>query len=149
MTKIEKFEDLKCWQESRKLVRQVFLVCAKGDLAREFTLVNQMKRATLSVMNNIAKGYSRYNQNDFIRFLNYAQSSSQEIKSLLYVLKDMKLLPEAKTQSLQKQCDKTKGLISDLVKHLNRTSRRNNQVRDQQSVYQPRMQDEWDLPNES
>lgn len=118
MAKIEKFEDLRCWQEARKLVKNIFLISTRGELAKEFTLTNQLKRASLSAMTNIAEGFSRYHKKDFIRFLDYAQSSLQEVRSQLYVVHDLELLPQDKIAKLQKQCDKTKKLTLGLLKHV-------------------------------
>ena len=85
MSKIEKFEDLRCWQESRKLVNQIFDLIEQPKMSKEFELANQLKRAAVSVMANIAEGFNRYHKKEFIRFLDYAQSSAQEVKSLLYI----------------------------------------------------------------
>ena len=121
MTEIKRFEDLKCWQEARILVKQIFSMAARSELSQEYTLVNQLKRASLSAMTNIAEGFSRCHKKDFIRFLDYSQSSSQEVKSLLYVVHDMKLMSDNHIKAIQKQCEKTKKLTLGLLKHIKET----------------------------
>ncbi len=90
MAKIERFEDLRCWQEARTLTRDVYRLASEGPLARDFRLRNQLTVAAVSVMTNIAEGFARYHRGDFIRFLDYAQSSAAEVKSLLYVVLDQR-----------------------------------------------------------
>lgn len=57
MAKVNKFEDLRCWQEARKLVKEIYLVAEEGKLAKDFDTKSQIKRASLSCMNNIAEGF--------------------------------------------------------------------------------------------
>src|SRR5688572_9289537 len=83
MSKIEKFEDLKCWQAARKLVKEIYTMSSIGKLERDFETRNQLRRAALSSMNNIAEGFSRFGTKEFIRFLNISQSSVQEVQSMI------------------------------------------------------------------
>lgn len=151
MTEIKRFEDLKCWQEARVLVKHIFLLAARGELAKEFTLTNQLKRASLSMMNNIAEGFSRYHKNDFIRFLDYSQSSSEEVKSLLYVIRDLDMMPEDKVDRLQKQCEKTRKLTLGLLKHVKKTLSEYNRdsVREEELKYELSTDTNWHLPEET
>lgn len=137
MTEIKQFEDLKCWQEARVLVKHIFLLATRGELAKEFTLTNQLKRASLSVMNNIAKGFSQGHKHDFIRFLDYSQSSAQEVKSQLYVVSDLEMLPAKQLAQMQKQCEKTRKLTLVLLNHLKESlSDRGNTLRDEEQPYE-------------
>lgn len=118
MSKIERFEDLKCWQAARKLVREVFISSEQGKLAKDFDLKSQFKRAALSSMNNIAEGFGRYSNKDFIRFLDTSQSSVQEIQSMLYVISDLEYLPQEKIDLIRSLAAETKNLTLALVKYL-------------------------------
>ena len=96
MSKINRFEDLKCWQVSRQLVNEVYRVAEVGTLSKDYDTKSQIKRAALSTMNNIAEGFGKFSNKEFIRYLDTAQSSACEVKSILYVLLDMNYLNEEK-----------------------------------------------------
>ena len=86
MPKVERFEDLRCWQEARKLVKEVYLISETGKLAKDFDTKSQLKRAALSVMNNIAEGFGKYSSKEFIHYLDIAHNSVSEVKSILYYM---------------------------------------------------------------
>ena len=69
MAKVERFEDLVCWQEARKLVKEIYLISEEGKLSRDFDTKSQLKRAALSSMNNIAEGFGKFSNREFIHFL--------------------------------------------------------------------------------
>lgn len=113
---IQKFEDLECWQLSRKLVNSVFDVCDAGKLARDFDLRSQFRRAALSSMNNIAEGFGRRkSQLEFIRFLDYAQGSCCEVRSITYVLEDRNYLEVEKIALIRDQSEKVKIKTLSLI----------------------------------
>lgn len=118
MGKIERFEDLKCWQAARKLVKEVFISSEQGIIAKDFDLKSQFRKAALSSMNNIAEGFGRYSSKDFIRFLDISQSSVQEIQSMLYVISDLDYLAEEKINVIRSLAAETKNLTLALVKYL-------------------------------
>lgn len=74
MAKVERFEDLRCWQEARVLVKEIYLLSENGKLEKDFDTRSQLRRAALSVMNNIAEGFGRYSNKEFIRYLDIANS---------------------------------------------------------------------------
>ena len=121
MAKIEKYEDLRCWQQARKLVNTVYDLIENPGLKNEFELSDQLKRASISVMTNIAEGFSRYHKKDFIRFLDYAQSSAQEVKSLLYIAADQEMIDPEKVIEAQDHCDYCQALILALLKHIRKS----------------------------
>jgi four helix bundle protein len=92
MGKIERFEDLKCWQQARKVVNLVYDVCDTERISKDFTTKDQIKRAALSSMNNIAEGFGRFSNKEFIRFLEISESSAMETRSMLYILIDRKYI---------------------------------------------------------
>jgi four helix bundle protein len=120
--KIEQFEDLRCWQEARELTRCVYGLCAIDPIRSDYRLRNQLTGAALSVMSNIAEGFTRYHRREFARFLDIAQSSAAEVKSLLYVVQDQHGVPEDKIDDLQGRCDKTRALILGLLRYLRQSS---------------------------
>ncbi len=118
MSKIEKFEDLKCWQSARELVKLVYMACEKGKLAKDFETRGQIKRAALSVMNNLAEGFGRKSNKEFIRFLDIAQSSSMEVKSITYALEDLNYLSIDIISEIRMQSEKTKSITLGLIRYL-------------------------------
>lgn len=82
MSKVIRFEDLKCWQASRELVKQIYIISETLKLLNDFDTKSQIKRAALSSMNNIAEGFGKFSNQEFIRYLDIAQSSALEVKSM-------------------------------------------------------------------
>ena len=118
MGKIIRFEELRCWQEARLLVKEVYKLTASGKLSKDYGLKDQIQRASVSIMTNIAEGFSRYHKKEFIRFLNISQSSASEVKSLLYVIVDLKYVEKSEIDNLHNQCEKTKALTLSLLKYV-------------------------------
>ncbi len=118
MSKVERFEDLICWQKSRQLVNLVYMVSDKGKFKTDFDLKSQFRRAAVSSMNNIAEGFSRYSQKEFIRFLDISSSSSGEVKSMLYLLEDLEYVSAEELERLHLSIDETKKLTLALLKYL-------------------------------
>lgn len=118
MGKITRFEDLRCWQEARQLVKNIYQLTAFGKLSKDYGLKDQLQRASVSIITNIAEGFSRYHKKEFIRFLNISQSSASEVKSLLYIICDLEYVEKSKIDHLQSRCEKTKALTLSLLKHV-------------------------------
>ena len=92
MGAIKRFEDLDCWKKAREIVSTVYAVSNQGELSSDFGTRDQLRRASLSIMNNIAEGFSRTSTKEFIRFLSISESSETEVKSMIYVLLDLKYI---------------------------------------------------------
>ena len=118
MSKINRFEDLRCWQASRKLVSVIYGMAESGKLMKDYDTKSQIKRAALSCMSNIAEGFGKFSNKEFIRYLDIAQSSALEVKSILYVLMDMNYLMVEKVNELHQLIDETRGLTLALIKYL-------------------------------
>ncbi|MEH1863841.1 MAG: four helix bundle protein [Nostoc sp.] len=83
--KIETFEDLRVWQKSIDLVKEIYLITKDGELNRDFGLRDQLRRASVSIPTNIAEGFERYSRKEYLNFLNIAKGSAGEVRSLLRV----------------------------------------------------------------
>jgi four helix bundle protein len=118
MSKIERFEDLRCWQAARQLARFVFLSSEEAKLAKDFATRDQIRRAALSVMNNIAEGFGRKSNLEFIRFLDFAQSSAQEVKSITYLLEDLNYLAPDSIMKIRQDAEACKSQILALIAYL-------------------------------
>jgi four helix bundle protein len=119
--KVQRFEDLKCWQAARELVKMVYTISRTGELAKDFETKNQFRKAALSSMNNIAEGFGRFSRKDFIRFLDISQSSALEVQSMLYVLTDLEYLTTDRIEDIRLKAEETKNLTLALIKYLRST----------------------------
>ncbi len=86
--KLERFEDLQAWSKARDLVNGVYRLCKDSGLAKDFGLRDQLQRAAVSVMSNIAEGFERAGIAEKNHFYNMARASCGEVRSLLYVVED-------------------------------------------------------------
>ena len=83
------FEDLKVWQDSREFVKAIYELTSSESFRKDFGLKDQFQRAAVSIMNNIAEGFERNNNKEFVLFLKYSKGSAGEIRSMLYVALDL------------------------------------------------------------
>ena len=89
MEKATRFEELWIWQQSRLLVRQISGGCSIGLASRDFGFRDQIRRAGVSIMSNVAEGFERFTDADFARFLDVAKGSCGEVRSFYYVAEDL------------------------------------------------------------
>ena len=101
MSKIEKFEDLIAWQKARELTKRVYEMTRHGDFAKDFGLKDQIQRATVSIMSNIAEGFERGGRAEFHQFLSVAKASCAEVRSQLYVALDAEYITQSAFDQLQ------------------------------------------------
>ena len=117
--KLTRFEDLDCWKEARQLTRQVYEVIEQSSAwKRDARLCSQIQSAAGSVMANIAEGFVRRSNKEFMHYLFIAMSSSAEVRSHLYIAVDQGYLSKDSFESLYGQADKTGRIISGLIKYL-------------------------------
>ena len=114
MAKIERFEDLIAWQKARELAKKVYLCTSKGAFAKDFGLRDQIRRASVSVMSNIAEGFERGGRPEFHQFLVIAKGSCAEVRSQLYIAKDVGYLSEKIFDTLMDLCMEVSRIIGDL-----------------------------------
>ena len=114
MALIRKFEDIIAWQEARKLVASIYRLTNTGALAKDFGLRDQIQRAAVSAMTNIAEGFDCESKVEFSRFLGYARCSAVEVQSLLYAAFDVGYITEQTFKAEYQQAEKAKALIGGL-----------------------------------
>jgi len=102
MGAVKRFEELIAWQKARCLTRSIYQVSQNGRFARDFGLANQIQRASVSIMSNIAEGFERNRPTEFHQFLSVAKASCAEVRSQLYVALDVGYLSETEFQELFK-----------------------------------------------
>lgn len=126
MTAVTKFEDLIAWQEARTLVKWIYKITSEGSFAKDFGLRDQIQRAAVSVMTNIAEGFDCESSAEFARFLGIARRSAVETQSLLYAALDAGYIDQEVFQSHYEQAKKCKAIIGGLKQSVLKNPRRNN-----------------------
>jgi four helix bundle protein len=118
--KITRFEDIDAWQEARKLVKMVYNVINKSSKFRkDFRLVNQVQDAAVSAMSNIAEGFARRSDREFIQFLFISKSSAAEVQSQLYVALDQEYINQDDFEKIYHQTEIVSKMDSGFIKYLN------------------------------
>lgn len=110
------FEDLHAWQKARELTSAVYQLCRQKPLTTDFGLRDQIQRAAVSVMNNIAEGFERQGKQEKWHFYNIAKGSTGEVRSLTYVILDNNLARPEDTQAIQSLASETGALIHGLMR---------------------------------
>ncbi|RPJ27853.1 MAG: four helix bundle protein [Chloroflexi bacterium] len=126
MASITKFEDLIAWQEARILVKMIYKTTSDGSFAKDFGMRDQIQRASVSVMANIAEGFDCESTAEFARFLGIARRSAVEVQSLLYAAVDVEHIKQDIFKSHYEQAKKCKALIGGLKQGILRNPRRAN-----------------------
>jgi len=116
--KIQKFEEIKAWKEARKLTNRIYQISGTGSFAKDWGLRDQIRRATISVMSNIAEGFDNQSDRLFARYLGIAFASASEVQSQLYIALDQNYVNEAVFNELYEQCIVCKNLIYGFRKYL-------------------------------
>jgi four helix bundle protein len=117
----QRFEDLRIWQDSRIQANEVYDAFGpESASARDFGFRDQIQRAAVSVMNNIAEGFERKSDPDFARFLDIAKGSNGEVRSMLYLAEDRSYLVVQEAIQMRAQSEQLSRAIESLAKHLRR-----------------------------
>ncbi len=98
MSTIKRFEDLKCWKTSRELCKLIYQFTRKEKFSKDFSLVNQIRNSSGSGMDNMAEGFERGGNKEFIQFLSISRGSIAEVKSQLYRALDQNYIDENEFQ---------------------------------------------------
>ena len=111
---VQRFQDLTAWQKARLLTREVYLATREPDFSRDFGLRDQIRRASVSIMANVAEGFERKGAGEFAHFLMIAKASCAEVGSHLYVALDVRYITDVQFESLYSQVDETGRVIAGL-----------------------------------
>lgn len=119
MSKVEKFEDLIVWQDSRELVKQIY---QQFSNLKDWSFRDQIQRASISIMNNIAEGFERNSDNDFKRFLIIAKASCGEVRSMIYTAQDLDYITKSEGKKLKENCLKISSGLGSFIKYLRKNN---------------------------
>lgn len=123
--KIQRFEELECWKEARMLVNMVYeTVKANMNFQKDFRLSSQITAAAVSTMSNIAEGFSRRSNKEFVQFLFISKSSATEVQSEAYVALDQKYIDQEAFDRIYNQAEKVSKINSGLITYLLRSEGR-------------------------
>jgi four helix bundle protein len=120
---IKRFEDIKAWKESRKLVNMVYCLTDNGNFKRDFSLKQQIQSASVSCMSNVAEGFDSESNQQFIQFLVYTRRSSSEVQSQLYVALDRKYVTKEEFEQAYEQAKIVGKLSNGFMKYLKTNNR--------------------------
>jgi four helix bundle protein len=114
--KLTRFEDLDCWKEATSLAIEIYRISSGGEFGRDFGFRDQLRRAAVSIASNIAEGKERETTAEFIRFLYIAKGSAGELKTQLYIAKEIGYLDEQIYPDLNRRAEKISGMLGNLIK---------------------------------
>lgn len=133
MATIKNFKELNLWQLSRKLCQDIWVLKMETELGRDYSLWNQINSSSGSIMDNIAEGFERDGNREFIQFLSIAKSSCAELESQLLRAFDRNYFPKNKLDELLFQCSQIQTGTAGFIKYLKLSSMKGNKYKDQDS----------------
>ncbi len=121
MSSFKSFEEIESWQKARELTRKVYTVSNQGAFTKDFGLRDQIRRASVSIMSNIAEGFERDGNREFLQFLTVAKGSSGEVRAQLYVALDQDYIDKYIFESLSAISVDIGRLLGGLMNYLRET----------------------------
>ena len=121
MATFKRFEDIEAWRKARELAREIYNASKSGPFAKDFALRDQIRKATISVMWNVAEGFERGGKREFMQFLSVAKASAGEVRSQLYIALDQRYSDEATCNRLMELAAETGRIIGGLLRYLRQT----------------------------
>ncbi len=115
--KVKRFEDIIAWQKAQDLAVEIY---QQFSTLKDYGFKDQICRASISISNNIAEGFDRYSNKEFVRFLFIAKSSNSEVKSMLYLAERLDYCEKNKATEMRTQCEEISKIIRGLIKSLSR-----------------------------
>jgi len=117
----QSFEEIEAWQRARELTREIYTISAQGMFSKDFGLRDQIRKASVSIMSNIAEGFDRGGTNEFLQFLSIAKGSAGEIRSHLCVAHDQGYIDQETFERISAQAAEIGRMIGRLMSYLRRT----------------------------
>jgi len=121
MGTFKSFEEIEAWQKSRELTGQIYEQSNRGLLSKDFGLRDQMRKACISMMSNIAEGFERSGTGEFLQFLAMAKGSTGEIRAQLYIALDQGYFDKETFDQLSSQAREISRMIGSLMNYLKKT----------------------------
>ena len=115
---MKNYRELVVWQKSMELVKQVYIATRLLPKEELFALTNQIRRAVISIPSNIAEGYGRHSRNDYLRFLNIARGSKNEVETQLHICLMLDYLKPEDISEAQAVCTEVGKMLNSLIASL-------------------------------
>ena len=136
MPTIVKFEELPCWQLARKLTNEFYSLSSSGQMSKDYSLRDQMRRSVVSIMSNVAEGFERNGNREFIQFCYIAKASAGEFRSQLYVAHDIGYLEEDQFLLLKSLSEETSRSIGGRIRYLKSTTLKGSMYQEEEVEYE-------------
>jgi four helix bundle protein len=120
MSSFSSFEEIDAWKKARELTNEIYTVTRHGAFSKDYGLTNQIQRASVSIMSNIAEGYERNGIKEFIHFLSIAKGSAGEVRCQLYIASDQGYINQKTTDKLISMVSEISRMIVGLMNYLSR-----------------------------
>ena len=135
MPTITRFEDIEAWKTARELTRIIYTLTEQGQFSTDFGLKNQIQRASVSVMSNVAEGFESRTQAQFLDYLGRSKASAGEVRCQLYIALDLKYLAQEQFEQVFDLADKSSRQIARFIDYLE-THPQSRRVREEGSEYE-------------
>lgn len=126
---VKTFEDMEVWKEARRLTQRIYHLTKNEDFSKDFGLRDQIRRAAVSVMSNIAEGFERGGNQEFVQFLYVAKASCGEVRSQIYVALDQNYVANVEVGELTKSFKRLSSMISNLIAYLRKSGMKGEKFR--------------------
>ena len=126
---VKTFEDMEVWKEARRLTQRIYHLTKNEDFAKDFGLRDQIRRAAVSIMSNIAEGFERGGNQEFVQFLYVAKASCGEVRSQIYVALDQNYVANIEVGELTKSFKRLSSMISNLTTYLRKSGMKGEKFR--------------------
>lgn len=118
MATLARVEDIRAWQKARDLCRLIYQISSQAAFAKDYALRDQIRRAGISILSNIAEGFGRGGNREFIQFLGQARGSAVEAKSQLYIALDCSYISQGQFDSLYQLITEIEKLLAGFIQYL-------------------------------
>ena len=118
MVAFKSFEEINSWQKARVFTKEIYQITERLNLKKDFDFVRQIRRASLSISSNIAEGFERNTDKEFIHFLYIAKASAGEVRSQLYLALDLDYITKKEFEELLEAITEISKLLSGFIKYL-------------------------------
>ncbi len=131
---VKVFEDLEVWKEGRRLTQRIYQLTKNENFSKDFALRDQIRRAAVSIMSNIAEGFERGGNQEFVQFLYVAKASCGEVRSQVYVALDQSYVASTDVDELTNSFKRLSSMISNFITYLRKSGMKGEKFRKPESL---------------
>lgn len=135
MGKIEKFEDLKVWQKAREMNLRIYKLSNRGTFSKDYGLRDQIRRASVSIVSNIAEGFERNGNKEFSQFLSIAKASAGEVRAQLYIALDLEYISKEEFSEILNDLMEVSKMIKGLMNYIKTTEMKGSKFMEDAASY--------------